>query len=177
MLELLLRVQGGGKRGRDLNVDLGKDEKALMVRAQLTKSIEKVRVPTVTNVMLLETRERVLQGFQVLTSEGNENYMVDKIATMKEPGLLAIKEFYTSNMLTEGTNSRLARLFLEELSELDEASELFHALADAGARTFELLLVSFIYDAGKFRYKELRDRVERRLDILTILREHGQDPL
>ena len=107
--------------------------------------------------------------------EAGEGFVTSKILKLPEKVLCEIKEFYTSVSLTDQSHVRLANYFIPEICELEASMEATSRVIECLSKLYEVAMVHSLFNDGKLRFKELRDRVERQLTVCQILREHGRD--
>ena len=165
-------MAGGGKRGRvEGIVEVTKEEKLAMIRHQMKTLMD--RVPTTTDKMLLDIQRCVMSRVELLDQTEDDGYLAGQIAAMGEAKLNGIIEFYSIATVGEQTAWKLSRFFLQEVVDVEVATEFLQRLGDLMHKSFELALTRGTYSKGRHNYRELKALAEKRLEIIGILRAHG----
>ena len=174
-LDLLLRVAGGGKRGRATGASVTKDEKLHMAIHQMDLMLAKV--PAATDQMILSIVEKVKAYTANVKSHQDTTLLQATIAALPSSILDEFKKVLDEKKINDQTFAHyLVGYFIPEARAMSEMIEVLSILIEVFEKAFAVQCVSSLWTeqgGGYFTFKELKTLIEARTSELMFMRKHG----
>ena len=171
-IELLLRVEGGGKRGRTTTTSTV--EKVLLAEHALQGAIR--QLPSLGMQVFDDMVKQALGVVEAMNKQQDETFVLKTIESMSEEKIKGVKEMMKTNQITERRIAMLGIFFIEELNALQKlriAMERIEAVLEA---VFLVQLIRSYWTpsrGGELNIQKLRVDVDARIKVFEILAKHG----